>query len=150
MPDIALFKILISTKEKWENCSDGLRNQYLSWSFDRWSYHEDGHGSCLRNWFILMVFNSVNKRYYWSNYQGVWEQVCNWFHHHWETRPPEIYFPLDSQTAWNLTMDYDSFESLLLIFPLLSTVVYNLNLVLCHLFTSYITNIPAKTMLVLM
>lgn len=47
-----------------------------------------------------------------------------------------------------LPMENDSFE--LALFPLLSTVVCNLNLVLGRPLVSYITNFPAKTMLVLM
>lgn len=45
-------------------------------------------------------------------------------------------------------MENDSFD--LLLFPLLSTVACNLNLVLGGPLVSYITNFPVKTMLVLM
>lgn len=78
------------------------------------------------------------------------EQVCSHCDSCWEVFNChlKICFPPARQTAWNLTKENDSFE--LIPCPFISTVVYNLNLILCHPFTSYAINLPAKTMLVQM
>lgn len=130
-----------------------VRNQYLSGSFDRWSYQDDGQGSYFLNWFILLspcFSTQLNKRYYYPNYQGIPAHWGNRFAVNLtvvgKAQPPKIYFPpackLPGTLQWRMIpLSYC---------PFLSTIVYNLNFTLCHPFTSYITNFPTNTMLVLM